>query len=260
MFTKALAALSQQIMELEQSLTGKELADLDHMTAELARTEAELDLRTSAFQELRSCHQDTERLSRNILSVHERMKTQEEEWQQVKDVYDVLRGDNVQKLSFERYVLIEFLEQILHAANERLRSLSNGQFILQRSDRLEKHNRQSGLGLDVYDVYTGLNRDVKSMSGGEKFNASLCLALGMTDVIQAYQGGISIEMMFIDEGFGSLDEEALNKAIETLVDLQKSGRMIGVISHVQELKAAFPATLEVRKTKEGHSTTAILLK
>uniref|UniRef100_UPI003566D42E SbcC/MukB-like Walker B domain-containing protein n=2 Tax=Cohnella TaxID=329857 RepID=UPI003566D42E len=110
------------------------------------------------------------------------------------------------------------------------------------------------------DAYTGLNRDVKSMSGGEKFNASLCLALGMTDVIQAYQGGVSIEMMFIDEGFGSLDEDSLNKAIATLVDLQRSGRMIGVISHVQELKMAFPAVLEVSKTKEGHSRTKFIVK
>jgi exonuclease SbcC len=93
------------------------------------------------------------------------------------------------------------------------------------------------------------------MSGGEKFNASLCLALGMADVIQSYEGGISIETMFIDEGFGSLDEESLNKAIDTLIDLQQTGRMIGVISHVQELKQAIPAILEVKKTKEGCSYT-----
>jgi exonuclease SbcC len=259
-YNKAISSLAEQIAVLEQALAGKERADLDLLTNELARIEQELEQSMHVYQTYKYRQQDTERLSTNIALVSGRLKAQEEDWQQLKDVYDVLRGDNPQKLSFERYVLIEFLERILHAANERLRVLSNGQFVLQRSDRLEKHNRQSGLGLDVYDVYTGLNRDVKSMSGGEKFNASLCLALGMTDVIQAHQGGISIEMMFIDEGFGSLDEEALNKAIETLIDLQQSGRMIGVISHVQELKAAFPAILEVRKTKEGHSTTTIQLK
>src|SRR5699024_7386092 len=107
---------------------------------------------------------------------------------------------------------------------------------LMRSDRQESHGRQSGLGRDVNDAYTGQTRDVKTLSGGEKFNASLCLALGMSDVIQSFQGNISIKTMFIDEGFGSLDEESLHKSIETLIDLQKSGRMIGVISHVQELK------------------------
>jgi len=98
------------------------------------------------------------------------------------------------------------------------------------------------------------------LSGGEKFNASLCLALGMTDVIQSHQGGISIEMMLIDEGFGSLDEESLHKAVAALVDLQRAGRMIGVISHVAELKEAFPACLEVSKSREGFSRTSILLK
>lgn len=129
-----------------------------------------------------------------------------------------------------------------------------------RSERVEKHNKASGLGLDVFDSYTGQNRDVKSLSGGEKFNASLCLALGMTDVIQANQGGISIEMMFIDEGFGTLDEESLNKAIETLIDLQRMGRMIGVISHVAEIKASFPAILEVTKSREGYSRVELVLK
>lgn len=145
-------------------------------------------------------------------------------------------------------------------ANLRLSKLSNGQFELRRSDRLETHGKQSGLGLDVYDAYTGQVRDVKTLSGGEKFNAALCLALGMTDVIQSHQGGVSIEMMFIDEGFGSLDEESLQKAIQTLVDLQRAGRMIGVISHVQELKNALPACLEVNKTADGYSKASFIIK
>ena len=140
-----------------------------------------------------------------------------------------------------------------------LKEMSNGQFVLMRSDRQEVRGKQSGLGLDVYDAYTGSNRDVKTLSGGEKFNASLCLALGMADVIQSFQGAVSIDTMFIDEGFGSLDEESLNKAIDTLIDLQKSGRMIGVISHVEELKAAFPAILEVKKVEEKAIATRSLL-
>jgi exonuclease SbcC len=259
-FAQKRALVTQQISELERELSGKVRSDLERLQAELGLIEDELDKATTANQAYRSLVQDVGRLQASITTISDRVRAYEEEWQQVKDVYDVLRGDNPLKLSFERYVLIEFLEQILHAANARLHVLSGGQFVLQRSERLEKHNRQSGLGLDVYDAYTGLNRDVKSMSGGEKFNASLCLALGMTDVIQAHQGGITIEMMFIDEGFGSLDEDALNRAIETLIDLQQAGRMIGVISHVQELKAAFPAVLEVRKTREGYSTTALVVK
>ncbi|MBO9607390.1 MAG: hypothetical protein J7639_15615 [Paenibacillaceae bacterium] len=221
---------------------------------------AGLDASAAEAQRAESLCRDSARLAAGIAAAHERTAQAEARLSLLQDVFQALKGDNSLKLSFERYILIEFLEQILQAANQRLRKLSNGQFELQRSGRLETRGKQSGLGLDVYDAYTGMNRDVKSMSGGEKFNASLCLALGMSDVIQAYEGGVSIEMMFIDEGFGSLDEESLAKAIDTLVDLQRSGRMIGVISHVQELKAALPAAIEVTKTKDGHSRTAVVLK
>jgi len=184
----------------------------------------------------------------------------ESEAGRVKELYGLLNGQNSKKLSFERYIQINYLDQITEAANIRLNHLSNGQFELRRSDRLEKHAKQSGLGLDVYDAYTDQLRDVKTLSGGEKFNASLSLALGMADVIQSFQGNIHIETMFIDEGFGSLDEESLNKAIDTLIDLQDSGRMIGVISHVPELKSAMPAVLHVEKTLNGHSQTHFEIK
>jgi exonuclease SbcC len=184
----------------------------------------------------------------------------EKEAGRVKELYAMLNGQNEKKLSFERYIQINYLDKITEAANVRLYHLSNGQFELRRSDRLEKHAKQSGLGLDVYDAYTDQLRDVKTLSGGEKFNASLSLALGMADVIQSFQGNIRIETMFIDEGFGSLDEEALNKAIDTLIDLQDSGRMIGVISHVAELKATMPAVLHVEKAMNGHSQTYFEVK
>lgn len=259
-FKTGFAVLQQQLEELEKELADRQPADLERLNSELAGFKQELEAASAEQQRSTSLAKEAERLRASMQSAYAKQRELEAKLEQVLDVYQVLKGDNPLKISFERYILIEFLEQILAAANERLRVLSNGQFVLERSGRLEKHNRQSGLGLDVYDAYTGQNRDVKTLSGGEKFNASLCLALGMTDVIQSHQGGISIEMMFIDEGFGSLDEDALNKAIETLIDLQRSGRMIGVISHVQELKQAFPAVLEVRKTKDGCSRTAIVLK
>src|SRR5699024_11887599 len=143
---------------------------------------------------------------------------------------DVNRGHNTNKIYIERYLEIDYLEQIIHEGYVRLVDLSNSQFNLILSDRQVNQGRQSGLALDVNDAYTGRTRDVKTLSGGEKFNASLALALGMSDVIQSFEGNISIEMMFIDEGFGSLDEESLTKSIDTLIDLQKSGRLIGVIS------------------------------
>ncbi|BBI32308.1 AAA family ATPase [Cohnella abietis] len=259
-FKSLLASLLHQIAELERELAGQARPVLALFQEAIVGLKGQLEQITSELLTAQRYRQEAQRLLTAITKALEQFQELELKQQQVTDIYQMLKGDNPLKISFERYILIEFLEQILHAANARLLDLSNGQFTLQRSERLEIRGKQSGLGLDVYDSYTGQNRDVKSMSGGEKFNASLCLALGMTDVIQAYQGGVSIEMMFIDEGFGSLDEDSLNKAITTLIDLQRSGRMIGVISHVQELKQAFPAILEVSKTKEGHSRTEIIVK
>jgi exonuclease SbcC len=259
-FKALFTSLHLQIAELERELSGQARPTPATLQEAIAELKVTLEQMTAELQSMLRYKQEAQRLLTAIMKASEQFRELELNQQQVSDIYQMLKGDNPLKISFERYILIEFLEQILHAANARLQDLSNGQFTLQRSDRLETRGKQSGLGLDVYDAYTGQNRDVKSMSGGEKFNASLCLALGMTDVIQAYQGGVSIEMMFIDEGFGSLDEDSLNKAIMTLIDLQRSGRMIGVISHVQELKQAFPAILEVSKTKEGHSRTAIIVK
>ncbi|WP_169085397.1 AAA family ATPase [Paenibacillus sp. PL91] len=259
-YRTAVSLLTQQLVELQAELAGKPRVDLVLLKGQLDALKLQLEQMIAAAQTALRTAQATQRLSALIRGANEQVKSLETKLEEVMDIFQMLKGDNALKISFERYILIEFLEQILYAANARLRDLSNGQFSLQRSDRLENRGKQSGLGLDVYDAYTGQNRDVKTLSGGEKFNASLCLALGMTDVIQSHLGGVTIEMMFIDEGFGSLDEESLQKAIAALVDLQKAGRMIGVISHVQELKDAFPACLEVNKTKEGFSRTKITVK
>ncbi len=252
--------LTQQVYELEELLAEQSVKDLSQAEVELARLKAAYE---TAFAERNHSH-DYEKigneLSQSVQEVVESALEAEEKFNQIADLHNMIRGQNGLKISFERYLQIEYLEQIILSANERLKNLSNGQFYLIRSDRQEARGKQSGLGLDVYDAYTGQTRDVKTMSGGEKFNASLCLALGMADVIQSFQGNVSIDTMFIDEGFGSLDEESLNKSIETLIDLQKSGRMIGVISHVQELKAAIPAILQVEKSKEGYSRTSFLIK
>lgn len=259
-YQSTLRSLEQQVNELERELAGRTRPDLELLRHGLAQCKEQLEQVQLTLQTAERYRQEAKRLHNALVSADQATRELESRLEQILDIYHMLKGDNALKISFERYILIEFLEQIIHAANVRLQELSNGQFVLQRSDRLESRGRQSGLGFDVYDAYTGQNRDVKTLSGGEKFNASLCLALGMTDVIQAHQGGVSIEMMFIDEGFGSLDEDALNKAIAALVDLQRAGRMIGVISHVEELKLAFPAVLEVNKTREGHSRTQMILK
>ncbi|WKA55156.1 AAA family ATPase [Planococcus shixiaomingii] len=252
--------LAQQVRELESLLAGKEKTSSDQLVAELAALKHLYEQAFAQLNHSKEFEKTAVALIGKIVQASEQAAQVEQEMSRIADLHDMIRGQNPLKISFERYLQIEYLEQIIHSANERLKDLSNGQFYLIRSDRQESRGKQSGLGLDVYDSYTGQTRDVKTLSGGEKFNASLCLALGMADVIQSFQGSVSIDTMFIDEGFGSLDEESLNKSIETLIDLQKSGRMIGVISHVQELKSAIPAILEVKKSKEGYSQTRFVLK
>lgn len=255
-----IAVLQQQIKELHDSLADKKKVDLVELKNDLDKSKQAFEQAQETLRQSEQYLNHVQTLKEAITEANERLNQLEKRKDTVTDLYDVIRGQNDKKISFERYLQIEFLEQILMAANERLKRLSNGQFVLQRSERQEARGKQSGLGLDVYDSYTGQTRDVKTLSGGEKFNASLSLALGMADVIQSYQGGVSIDTMFIDEGFGSLDEESLTKAIDTLIDLQQTGRMIGIISHVQELKNAIPAALEVNKMKEGYSKTQFVIK
>ncbi|HLR09313.1 MAG TPA: SMC family ATPase [Bacillota bacterium] len=259
-FNQKRSTLKQQTAELRGFLQDKERLDVTVLKSELKQLKDNYEKALDQLHRSREFHEACIDFKEKIMLADEKANELEHQLAMITDVYNVIRGQNEKKISFERYLQIEYLERIIHAANQRLRELSNGQFYLIRSDRQESYGRQSGLAFDVYDAYTGQNRDVKTLSGGEKFNAALCLALGMSDVIQSFQGNISIQTMFIDEGFGSLDEESLHKAIDTLIDLQRSGRMIGVISHVQELKDIFPAVLDVTKTKEGYSRTRFIVK
>ena len=160
-------------------------------------------------------------------------------------------GDSGMKgISFERYVLGAILEEVLSAANLRLHDMSRGRYRLERS--VEEGGRGArGLDISVFDAYTGASRPANTLSGGETFLASLGLAMGLADVIQSYAGGIHLDTMFIDEGFGTLDPDTLGVAMETLVALQSEGRLVGIISHVPELQQQIGAHLVVTKTDEG---------
>ncbi|MGL5244190.1 MAG: SbcC/MukB-like Walker B domain-containing protein, partial [Sarcina sp.] len=152
-----------------------------------------------------------------------------------------------------------YFDEIIEAANIRLDKMSSGRFELKRKEDLGKGNKKQGLDLEVIDYHTGKARDVKTLSGGEGFKASLSLALGLADVIQSYAGGISIDTMFVDEGFGTLDPASLDNAIECLLALQQDGRLVGIISHVPELKERVEAILEVKSDKEGSKTNFTII-
>jgi exonuclease SbcC len=166
-------------------------------------------------------------------------------------IADAANGQNPQRITFQRYVLGALLDDVLIAASARLRIMSKGRFTLQRTRDQADRRFASGLELQVDDAYTGTTRPVSTLSGGEGFLASLSLALGLADVVQAYAGGIHLETIFVDEGFGTLDPESLDLALRALVDLQQGGRLVGIISHVPELRERIDARLEVIADRGG---------
>ena len=179
------------------------------------------------------------------------LKLLEEKYSVIGELARVAKGDNSQRITFERYVLAAYFDEIITAANLRLAKMTGSRYSLKRKEDKTKGRAQQGLELDVFDNYTGKARHVKTLSGGEGFKASLSLALGLADVVQSYSGGISLDTLFVDEGFGSLDPESLDGAIQCLAEIQKSGRLVGVISHVPELKERIKSVLEICPMKEG---------
>jgi exonuclease SbcC len=156
-------------------------------------------------------------------------------------------------MTLESFVLAAELEEIVEAANLRLDDMSGGRYRLQHTDARAARNAASGLGLEIMDAHTGYARSAQSLSGGETFLASLALALGLAEVVTARAGGVTLDTLFIDEGFGSLDDDTLELAMRTLDELRQGGRTVGLISHVAAMKEQLPAQLIVESTPQGPS-------
>ncbi|WP_054739846.1 SbcC/MukB-like Walker B domain-containing protein [Cellulosilyticum ruminicola] len=163
----------------------------------------------------------------------------------------VAKGKNSKGLSFERYIQSSIFEEVLASANKKLKPMTLNRYELYRSDDLSRANAQVGLDIGIRDYYSNETRPVNTLSGGESFMAALALALGLSEVIQRLAGATPLDTLFIDEGFGSLDEEALEMAIKVLLNIQDTGRLIGIISHVRELREQIPVGLEVTTGSTG---------
>ncbi|WP_457950558.1 AAA family ATPase [Pseudarthrobacter sp. alpha12b] len=161
------------------------------------------------------------------------------------------RGENTYRMSLTSYVLAARLEQVALAASERLVAMSDGRYLLQHTDAKAARGAKSGLGLEVVDQWTGFRRDTSTLSGGESFMASLSLALGLADVVQQESGGVEIETLFVDEGFGSLDDQSLEQVMDALEGLRDGGRVVGLVSHVAEMKQRISTQLQVVKNRNG---------
>ena len=170
---------------------------------------------------------------------------------------DVANGATGKRISLQRFVLSVLLDDVLLQASQRLTLMSKGRYRLLRRQDAIGGNAAAGLDLEVEDSYTDKSRPVATLSGGESFMAALSLALGLSDVVQSYAGGIKLDTLFIDEGFGSLDPESLDLAIKTLIDLQATGRTIGIISHVSELKEQMSLRIDVKSARDGSSINTV---
>jgi len=238
-YHRAEKELQQKIHIDSAELEGK----LESLKNELLESNKNQAKKTLRIKQLKST---TEQLDKLVLKI----EAKEKEYALIKSVSDAASGNNPSKLPFHRFVLGSFLDEVLIHASQRLRLMSRGRYDLERSFEKESHGKTGGLGLMVSDTYTGTQRAVNTLSGGETFLASLALALGLADVVQSYSGGIQLDTMFIDEGFGTLDPESLDLAFKTLMEL-KNGRLVGIISHVPELKERIDVRLEVLSGKHG---------
>lgn len=256
---KKLAALDAAINQTRQQLEAHE--ELDPEAEEARRETLAMQQRTAAErkQEFHT-RVSANRITREQIRTRQaQLETVESKWRWVKVLSDTAGGNlaGKEKIMLETYVQMAYFDRIIARANVRFLVMSGGQYELKRRRGAENNRSQSGLELDVVDHYNGSERSVKTLSGGESFKASLSLALGLSDEIQASAGGIRLDTMFVDEGFGSLDEESLQQAMESLAGLADGNRLVGIISHVPELKTRIEKQIQVHKDRTGGSRVEV---
>ena len=256
---KELAGLDGQISQMEKQLAEAEPVDISAETErkrELEEEQKALDLRQ---KHLYTRIQTNKSALENIRSRSGNLEVLEKRWSMVRALANTA-GGNVsgrEKIMLETYIQMTYFDRIIDRANTRFMVMSGGQYELKRRERAANNQSQSGLELDVIDHYNGTERSVKTLSGGESFQASLSLALGLSDEIQSLAGGIRLDTMFVDEGFGTLDEGALEQAVQALAGLTEGNRLVGIISHVAELKERIEKQIVVTKERAGGSRAEI---
>ncbi|EED31276.1 nuclease sbcCD subunit C [gamma proteobacterium NOR5-3] len=256
-----LGVLTGRLKAAETAALGLVVENIDPLLVELQNAES---VRQEALGVRNTAHDRTVLLNSCRVAINQERQAQESAYalyEVVGTLADVGSGrvEGTQKLSFHRFVLGTILDDVLTQASMRLRSMTSGRFELRRRNSASDKRSVAGLDIDVFDEYTGSARPATSLSGGESFMAALSLALGLSDLVQAQSGGIHMDALFVDEGFGSLDPESLEQAIEALIRLRDSGKMIGVISHVEELKARMDKRIDVTSGPNGSSLSLVSL-
>ncbi|CAH0524799.1 Chromosome partition protein Smc [Allocatenococcus thiocycli] len=254
-FKQTQIKLEQTLSDLKLALQDIEKPDIEVINVNLNIQQQHYVESRNKLDSVRSIFERLEKVRIDIASLHDKNSKLEDEYKVFGTLYDVASGKTGSRISLHRFVLGVLLDDVLIQSSQRLSLMSKGRYILARKTEGFKGAAGRGLDLVVEDGYTGKMRDVATLSGGESFMAALALALGLSDVVQSYSGGIRLDTLFIDEGFGSLDPESLDLAIQTLVDLQQTGRMIGVISHVSELKEQMAQRIDVEPSRVGSTVS-----
>lgn len=245
--------LESRLDALSAKLTGKTRVNTEAISEALLSVETLLKEKRQTLSQMDKHLSVNEDALSSLTAISKKKAAAEKRWALVTDVYASVSGQQSgkMKMSFETYVQQYYFKQVVSAANKRLTQLTEGMFTLRVKQEASNLRAQAGLDLEVLDRSTGLWRDVNTLSGGESFMASLALALGLSDVVQSSSGGIRLDAMFIDEGFGTLDENALRQALSLLSRLADGKRLIGVISHVPELKERITKRIVIRKKTFG---------
>ena len=245
---KLTKAKQEDIINKTKDIVFMDITTIDEEIRSIQNNKKELE---SKLRELHAIIVGNKTILKNVENLNIEFKEIEEEYKVVGELADLANGKKAPYISFERYILASYFEDIIEAANIRLEKMTGDRFSLIRKTSKSKGAGQKGLELEIYDNYTDSSRDVSSLSGGESFKASLSLALGLSDIVQSNAGGVSLDTMFVDEGFGTLDPQSLDNALDSLLELQRGGRLVGIISHVEELKERIDAKLEVTSTSKG---------
>ncbi|UOQ42780.1 SMC family ATPase [Halobacillus salinarum] len=247
------AVVDHSVQQLEKKLASEKRPDLQEMKLELEAVKQKVYKQQELLNNLEMEWKTNLRIKELLGELLEAQGSLSRKYYDLAELAQLAKGENPLRLSLERYVLAAFLDEILIQANLRFDQMSDHRYQLLRSQEIAKRGAQSGLDLEVLDHHTGQKRSVRTLSGGEGFKASLSLALGMSDVVQAHSGGVQLDTLFIDEGFGSLDEISLEQAIDCLRGLQEGNRLLGIISHVPQLKEEIPAKLQIQTGPQGSS-------
>ncbi len=245
------SSLQAVLEQMQSELAEKKTPDMEALEADVSAASALFEQADLSWRELHERNNLFQSVQAKLKQAHQKNEALEQQYAVIGTLSDVANGQTGDKISLNRFVLSVLLDDVLIQASQRLRLMSKGRYQLVRKEDRAKGNKASGLELEVEDGNTGKTRSVATLSGGESFMAALSLALGLSDVVQSYAGGIKLDALFIDEGFGSLDTESLDAAIRVLIDLQQTGRMIGVISHVSELKEQMALRLDVVSNQSG---------